>query len=250
MMEKYKNIWIKSHIDNKLVKSQAMKIVSEKIPELMNLSKTGMLKREILGNVRTNLNSDDPNVVFRNHSWIKIVSSTDNARSARANLLILDEFRMVKPEIYTLVLRRFLSNSRQPGFLSKPEYKKRPELQERNQEIFLTSCYYKYNWSYQRYKVFLKNMLEGKGYFVVGLPYQVAIKEGLSSKEQLLDEIKEDDFDEIALISWCYKNSVNPIAQGCVTKRHANRELPLGQSCAKSLKKVKGETTISYESTM
>ncbi|GAA4880560.1 terminase family protein [Paenibacillus vulneris] len=178
-------------------KSQGMKIVTEKIPELIAQSKTGMLKREIKGSIRTSMNTDDPNVEFLNGSWIKVVASTQGARSARANILILDEFRMIDPKIYKNVLRRFLAASRQPGFLQKPEYKNKQEYLERNKEIFLTSCYYKFNWSYERYKVFIKAMLEGKKYFICGLPYQIAIKENLTNREQLLDELAEDDLDSI-----------------------------------------------------
>jgi len=181
-------------------KSQGMKIVTEKIPELIAQSKTGMLRREIKGSIRTSMNTDDPNVEFLNGSWIKVVASTQGARSARANLLILDEFRMIDPKIYKNVLRRFLASSRQPAFLDKPEYKNKQEYLERNKEIFLTSCYYKFNWSYDRFKVFKKAMLNDKKYFVCGFPYQIAIKENLVNREQLLDELAEDDIDEIGLV--------------------------------------------------
>lgn len=178
-------------------KGQAMKIVTEKIPELINMSKTGMLKREIKGSIRTSMNTDDPNVEFMNGSWIKVVAANDGARSARANLLILDEFRMIKPEIYKNVLRRFLASSRQPAYLEKAEYKNNQDYLERNKEIFLTSAFYKFNWSFERFKVFVKSMVSGKKYFVCGFPYQIAIKENLTNKEQLMDELAEDDIDEV-----------------------------------------------------
>lgn len=178
-------------------KGQAMKIVTEKIPELISMSKTGMLRREIKGSIRTSMNTDDPNVEFLNGSWIKVVAANDGARSARANLLILDEFRIIKPEIYKNVLRRFLAVSRQPAYLEKPEYKDKQEYLERNKEIFLTSAHYKFNWSYERFKVFIKSMISGKKYFVCGFPYQIAIRENLVNKEQLMDEMAEDDIDEI-----------------------------------------------------
>ena len=38
-------------------------------------------------------------------------------------------------------------------------------------------------------------MMLGKDYFVVSLPYQIAIKEGLLQRAQLEDEMSEDDFD-------------------------------------------------------
>ena len=178
-------------------KGQAMKVVTEKIPELISKSKTGMLKREIKGSIRTSMNTDDPNVEFMNGSWIKVVAANQNARSARANILVLDEFRMIDPSVYKNVLRRFLAASRQPGFLDKPEYKNKQEYLERNQEIFLSSCWFKFNWSYERYKVFINAMLKGKKYFVCGLPYQFAIKENITNREQLLDELAEEDLDEI-----------------------------------------------------
>ena len=178
-------------------KEQAMNLVSEKIPELISLSTTGMIEREIDGSIKTSMNTSDPNIVFLNDSWIKVVPATQNARSKRANLLILDEFRMIDPNIYRNVLRRFLAVSRQPGYMKKEEYKNNKEYMERNQEIFLTSPYYKFNWAYSRYSVFIKSMLQGKKYFVCGLPYQFAIKENLTNEEQLIDELSEEDIDEI-----------------------------------------------------
>ena len=41
-------------------------------------------------------------------------------------------------------------------------------------------------------------MISGKSYFVCGLPYQLAIKESLLMKDQVLDEMSEDDFDATA----------------------------------------------------
>jgi hypothetical protein len=180
------------------VKSQAFKVVSDKIPELMSISKTGAIQREIKGSIRVNTNSDEPAVVFQNSSWIRVVTASANSRSNRANLLILDEFRLIKPEVYNAVLKRFLAVQRQPGFLNKEEYKNKPEYQERNQEVMLSSCWFKYNWSYLKYKSTLANMVKGKNYFVSGLPYQIGVKEGLISKKQLLDDMSESDFDPVS----------------------------------------------------
>lgn len=174
-------------------KSQSMKIVTEKIPEIID--GRPLLKREI-ASIRTNMNDDEPNVSFKNGSWIKVVAATDGARSARANILILDEFRMIKPEVYKSVLRPFLAVNRQPGYKNKPEYADYPL--ERNQEIFLSSCYFKSNWAYNRYKVFRNAMTAGKGYGVYPFPYQMAIKAGLKDKRQVVDELEEEDFDPIS----------------------------------------------------
>ena len=61
-------------------------------------------------------------VDFKNGSWINIVTSNDNARHNRANVIVIDEFRMVDLNTINTVLRKFLTTSRMPGYLSKPEY--------------------------------------------------------------------------------------------------------------------------------
>jgi len=173
-------------------KGQAMKIVTEKVPEIMAYSPN--LKREI-SKTTSSMNSDDPNILFVNGSWIKIVASNEKARSARAHICIYDEFRLIDLDILTRVLRRFLGTPRQPGYLRKSKYK---HLQERNQEIYLSSAWFKYHWSWNRFLAFFKAFKEGKKYFLCGLPYQLSVKEGLLMKEQVLDEMQEEDFDDIA----------------------------------------------------
>ena len=173
-------------------KSQAMKIVTEKIPEIM--ANAPNLKREI-AKISTSMNTDDPNVVFYNGSWIKVVASRDTARSARSNCNIYDEFRLIDLNILTRVLRRFLGTPRQPGYLRKKEYQ---HLQERNQEIYLSSAWFKASWIWQRFQSFFKMFIIGKKYFVCGLPYQLSIKEGLLMEEQVRDEMQEEDFDQLS----------------------------------------------------
>ncbi len=173
-------------------KGQAMKIVTEKIPEI--LSNSPNLKREI-SRILTSMNADDPNISFKNGSWIKVVASNEKARSARSHINIYDEFRLIDINILTRVLRRFLGTPRQPGYLKKPQYK---HLQERNQEIYLSSAFFKFHWSWRRFQSFFKLFVKGKKYFVCGLPYQLSIKEGLLMKEQVLDEMQEEDFDALS----------------------------------------------------
>lgn len=173
-------------------KGQAMKIVTEKIPEIMMNSPN--LKREI-ARISTSMNTDDPHVMFKNGSWIKVVASNEKARSARAHVCVYDEFRLIDINILTRVLRRFLGTPRQPGYLRKAQYK---HLQERNQEIYLSSAWYKFHWSWSRFLSFFKLFAKGKKYFVCGLPYQLSVKEGLLMQEQVLDEMQEEDFDELS----------------------------------------------------
>jgi len=163
------------------------KQVIEKIQELRQNSPN--LAREI-SDLSTSAN--DPKVDFHNGSWIKVVASNEGARSARANCIIVDEFRMVDLDIINKVLRKFLTAPRQPKYLNKPQY---AHMQERNKEIYLSSAWYQFHWSWIKLKSFVKAMSNGKNYFICGLPYQLAIKENLLMKDQVLDEMAEDDFD-------------------------------------------------------
>lgn len=132
---------------------------------------------------------------FANGSWIRVVTASDSGRGARANILLVDEFRMVDLDTINTVLRRFLTAPRQPNYLNNPKY---AHLLERNKEFYMSSAWYKNHWSFEKAKAYTVNMLDDtKKYFICGLPYQVSVKEGLLSREQIEDEMSETDFDEV-----------------------------------------------------
>ena len=134
-------------------------------------------------------------IEFKNGSWIRVVTASDNGRGARANILIVDEFRIVDLDVINTVLRKFLTAPRTPAYLNKSEYS---HLAERNKEIYMSSCWYKSHWSFSKAKAYVVNLLDStKKYFICGLPYQIAIKENLLSKEQVEDEMSEIDFDDV-----------------------------------------------------
>lgn len=170
-------------------KSQSIEII-EKILDLKNNSPN--LAREI-DEIKTGAN--DARVTFRNGSWIRCVAANQGARSKRANIVVVDEYRMVPKEIVDGVIRKFMTAPRQPKYLQKPEYK---HLQERNKELYLSSAWYKHHWSWDKVNAFYEAMTDGKSYFVCSLPYQMAIKEGLLMREQVEDEMSESDFNEIS----------------------------------------------------
>ncbi len=130
---------------------------------------------------------------FKNGSYIKIVTMADTARSARANIIFIDEFVKSKKDIIDGVIKKFLVAEREPKFYSKPEYKNYPK--ERNKEIYCSSAYTKANWGYKKLKGYVDNIiLSDRRYFVCTLPYQIAILEGLLSRAQVEDEMSESDF--------------------------------------------------------
>ena len=139
-----------------------------------------------------NIGQNDASIYFWNDSYIKTRTSTQNARSARANIIIVDEFRMVDKEIVDTVLKKFLSDPRHPGYLNRPEYK---HLQERNKEIYMSSCWLKSHWSWDKARAYTANFLDDtKKYFIVGLSYQLSLREGLLMRSQIEDEFSEQDF--------------------------------------------------------
>lgn len=176
-------------------KSQSLEVIQKISEDFMKNYSWGSenLRREI-SYISTSMN----NAVceFRNGSWIKIVTANDAARHNRANIIVVDEFRMVDINIINTVLRKFLTAPRTPGYLSKQEYE---HLAERNSEIYMSSAWFKSHWSFDKLKAYFANMLDDtKRYFCCGLPYQLAIKEGLLSREQVEDEMSEADFDPTA----------------------------------------------------
>lgn len=179
-------------------RTQANEVLSKIVDDFMKIHGWGSdnLRREIS---YYTVGANKAVIEFYNGSWIKVVTATDTGRSNRANILITDEFRMVDKDTIDTVLKRFLSSPRQPNYLELPEYKsKREELLEDNIEIYMSSCWYKSHWSFEKSKAYTVNLLGGRdGYFVCALPYQIAIKEGLLKRSNVEDEMSEIDFDAV-----------------------------------------------------
>ncbi len=151
-----------------------------------------------------NTSPADGFIFWKNGSVIKVVTARDSARSARANIVIMDEFRMIDKSVVDKVLRKFKAGLRTPNFYFKEEYKTDANddnaeyPKEPNKEIYLSSAYYKYHWSWAKFKSFFKSMLKGESYMVVGFPYQLPVASGYYPKEQVREEMQEDDFDSIS----------------------------------------------------
>lgn len=147
----------------------------------------------------TSINNTDAKIVFKNGSVIKIVTASDSARSNRANVLIVDEFRMVKKEVIDTILRKFLTGPRHPKYMDKPEYKNNKDLIEHNMTMYLSSAYYKDHWAYTRAKDSCRFMLdETKRSFVCGFPYQLGILENILIEDDVAEQMLETDFNEIS----------------------------------------------------
>jgi hypothetical protein len=154
-------------------------------------SESPNLDREIR---HINTGKDETKVYFHNGSTIEAVTSNDNSRGYRSNILILEEFRMIKKDILNTVLRKFNASPRQPKYLALPAYK---HLKEENKEIYISSAYYKNHWSWERAVAFKNSMSKGKNYFICGLPYQLSVDEELYFQSKVDEEMQEDDFDAV-----------------------------------------------------
>lgn len=145
---------------------------------------------------KISVGQNDAYVIFKGGSWARTRTSTENSRSARANIIVVDEFRMVDKKILDSVIREFLKAPRHPAYLDKPEY---AHLIERNKEIYLSSAYFKSSWAYKKVQTYVENFFSDKRkYFVCGLPYQLSIREGLLDRGQVEDQMSEADFNEIS----------------------------------------------------
>ena len=147
----------------------------------------------------TKVNGTDAQIVFKNGSFIKVVTSGESARGNRANILIIDEFRLVPKDTVDTILSKFLTNNRMPEYseLSKEERKIARE-KEPNKTLYLSSAYYSDSWAYEKCLSLYKLMRDDtKRTFVCGFPYQLAIAEDLLSVESVKDQMAESDFSEV-----------------------------------------------------
>lgn len=175
------------------VKKQASLIITEKIEkELMNMSPN--LAREIK---KINQSNGEVSVLFHNGSSIVSTVSNENARGLRANMLILEEFRLIKEDVLNDTLLPFLNVYRQPPFLKKKEYK---HLTEENVEIYISSAWYTSHWMWKKMKSTRDAMFKNEDSMIFSLDYLTAIYHGLLSPKRIESTKRKSDFDETSFM--------------------------------------------------
>lgn len=168
------------------------KILQELVP------KSQELRAEI--NWRdTKVNGTNAQVVFNNTSVIKVVTASDSSRGNRCNVLLLDEYRLISKVVIDTILRKFLTFRRMPDYVELSEDERKAEYdKEKNLTLYLSSAFFKSSWAYDKVIDTFKALLDDRRrQFVCGLPYQLAIKEGLLDPEIVQDEMSETDFSEV-----------------------------------------------------
>lgn len=165
------------------------KIMTELVPNSPELASE-------INMAETNINNTVATITFYNGSYIKVVTASDNARSNRANLLIIDEFVKVKKDVIDTVLKKFLIVSRHPKYLDNPEY---AHMQERNKVMYLSSAFYKGHWAFTKSKDVCKYMLDtSRKQFICGFPYQLGLAESLLMREEVEEQMMDSEFNEIS----------------------------------------------------
>lgn len=140
----------------------------------------------------TSINRDSAIIKFKNGSTIEAVVCADTARGARANILILDESRLMSKATINNVLMPFLTKSnRDQPWAMDPRYRKYME-REHNSTIYLTSIGYKDEWSYQDFKQYCEDISAGdESKVALSLPYQFAVEGGIIRKSYIENRFRD-----------------------------------------------------------
>lgn len=154
----------------------------------------------------TKINGTNAQIVFHNGSYLKVVTASETSRGNRANVLLIDEFRLVAKDVVDTILRKFLTQRRMPRYAQlTPEERQKEYEKEKNITMYLSSAWWQDSWAFLKCRDALRFMLDDtKRQFVCGLPYQLSIAEGLLDPELVADEMAETDFSEIKfLMEYC-----------------------------------------------
>lgn len=181
-------------------RGQAMEVLEKIMTDLRPFSPE--LSSEI-DDKETKLNGTTAIIKFKNGSYCKVVTAAESARGNRANILIMDEFRLIDKDVIDTILKHFLASEREPPYedLTQAERdaeKRRKKPKERNRTLWSSSAYVQDSWAYDKcLDTFDRMVRKGKKSFICGLPYQLAIKENLLREEDVFDRMDEADFSEV-----------------------------------------------------
>ena len=146
---------------------------------------------------RWSTGQNDAGIWFYNGSYIICKVAAESSRGARANVLIIDESRMVEKDVIDTVLTPMLNAPRSPGYLNNPKY---ANLQEVGSKYFLTSAWYCQSQLYEQLKDYTARMIDGQKVFACDLPYQASIQAGLLMRETIENEMMEQSFNPITFM--------------------------------------------------
>ena len=169
------------------LKSQSIDFV-RKIYDFIKVSKN--LEKEIEPDgIRTGQN--DTSITFCNGSKIFTKTFTEGSRGTRGNILIVDEFAMIKDN--TILINTFvpmLTSPRSPLYSSLSTEERR-RLIEDTRQLYLSSIRSESDWSWGEFLKYLKLVTEGdKNYGILSLPYQLGVKGGYILKSNVEQQFR------------------------------------------------------------
>lgn len=129
-------------------------------------------------------------ITFRGGSKIETCVSGEGSRGNRAQILVLDESRLMFKDDIQDNLRKFLTGKRTPLYLGKKkEYQKEID-KEHNTIVYLTSIGYKNEWSFRDFVANTEAMASGKlNYGTMSLPYQFGVECGIITEDFIESEL-------------------------------------------------------------
>lgn len=173
-------------------KAQSKLLVSEKIEkELRVWSKA--LDKEI---VKIKDNQNEVIVYFRNHSTIKVVPASDNARGNRSTCLVREECRKILKNIDDSVLSpmQFLRN---PPYLKDPYYGANKDLQEEAIDVYISSSWFDNGsddtWMWKIVDNTYQSMLNFEPAVVMAFDESIALCHNIKSQKALQNERRKQD---------------------------------------------------------
>lgn len=235
-------------------RSQADIIITGKIKnELM--PRYPMIKKEIEDIVTT----PDTVLTFKSKATIKVIANTERGRSNRTNVMIRDEFRLIRKQDDDGILSP-CQIIRQPAYLtaypySNEAYQKKWGLQETPKDIYISSSWLDNgHWMWDLVDKKIHAMLSGDSVVVLAFDESIPLKHNIKTQKQLRTEHDKQDpltwrieflnervkentsalFTYKTLMSnQCLKKPFYPLQKGQIKKKPYN-----------TLEKMKGEVRI------
>lgn len=161
-----------------------------KIYDFIKVSKN--LEKEIEPDgIRTGQN--DTSITFCNGSKIFTKTFTEGSRGVRGNILIVDEFALIKDN--TILINTFipmLTSPRSPLYTSLSLQERRKYVEDTRQ-LYLSSIRYEADWSWGKFLDYLSFAINGdKNYGVLSLPYQLGVRGGYILRSNVEQQFKEN----------------------------------------------------------
>lgn len=157
-------------------------------------SKSPNLVKELADGLNSiKIGNNGCSIEFANGSIIKTKTFAETARGVRCNVLIIDEFAMIKnKDILTGTFIPMLTSGRKPLY-SSLSMEERAKIQEPTKQLYLSSIRSEVEWSWDYLLTYVNAILQGdKRYGLLCLPYQLGVKGGYIQRDNVEQVFREN----------------------------------------------------------